>query len=544
MATNDQQSGAPVPPAPPPPQGTAPSSAESISQSIAADLEDRSKYIRTMAKDMAELEGAAVPPPKQKKKKEEPAKAPEVVSGIELPKTEEPFFSKPEPKVQQQEAVDLPSMAEAASIVAPAEEVPAAPPLPSPEDLERDRAKVLERLRAKAQAEEQKAFEDQRARRESLREEVTQKVAEMPPAPVAPPPPAPATEWPGIPAPPPQFAAAPEPKVERMPPVTKETYREPIEPPAPKTAPEPLHTYTSDFADRIDERRASTFSVLAAEQDAKPAPVRESAPPRRIGKVLATVGGGTLLVLFAIGGIIGTYQLVMTMRDTPLATLTVPTIVFADEYRELSATGGPLASELAAVAEGTLVPGNVLVAYVMERGTDEEGLSFARPAGGADFVRALVPAAPDILLRNITDDSTVGVINVGETRPFFALRVGSYERTYAGMLTWEPLMPRDLAAFYPLYPAPQPVLPDPEDTASTTATTTPGSDPAPSVPLPAQALTRFADAVVANHDVRVLRDTAGKSIVLYGYSADRRTLIIARDEAAFEALVDRLKEPE
>src|SRR5690606_35153256 len=114
-------------------------------------------------------------------------------------------------------------------------------------------------------------------------------------------------------------------------------------------------------------------------------------------------------------------------------------------------------TSLAASANGALVPGNVLVTYILTSTSDEEGGLIERPAGGAAFMRALQVPAPDILLRNIADASTIGVVNAGgETSAFFALRVDSYERTYAGMLTWEPLMLRDLGILYPLRPVPPP----------------------------------------------------------------------------------------
>lgn len=252
---------------------------------------------------------------------------------------------------------------------------------------------------------------------------------------------------------------------------------------------------------------------------------------------MLAIASGVLLLVLAGGGIYATYQFVMTMRETPIASLTVPSIVFADEYRKLEGAGGALLGALAASANGALVPGNVLVTYIDAQSADASGTPVLGPAGGDAFLRALQVPAPDILLRNIAPASTIGVVNAGgQTKPFFALRVESYERTYAGMLTWEPLLQRDLAVLYPLYPVE--AIPAPE-TASSTATTA-ATTTSVFTDSPAPALTRFEDAVVANRDVRVLRDTMGRSLVLYGY-ADKRTLLIARDEAAFEALLARLK---
>jgi hypothetical protein len=490
-----------------------------------AELADKSQYIRTMAKDMAALTNAgktapaAAPTPA-------PKKHTETVSGVttEVP---EPRGTTLEAKVTEPGAAQ--PIPEAPPIpLEPVTSAPAAPAMPLPNaPAEEDRETVLARLRKKV-ADRQK---------ESV-------AAAAPSAPV--PAPEAAPGWQNIPAPAPQFAPPAEPAPAPLPPVQKETYREPIEeaPAARPAGASGLRTYTGDFANRIDDRGASTFSVLAAEQDAAataptpPAP-RDSGSSRR---TLVAIGSGIALLALAAGGIYATYALVMTMRDTPIATLGVPSIVTADEYRELSGTGSSLMNAFAALAGGAVVPGNVVVAYVMASQAGDDGALMDAPAGGASFLRALQVPAPDILLRNVTEESTVGVVNAGgETRAFFALRVDSYERTYAGMLTWEPLMARDLG---PLYPLRDPALPAAEEqVASSTATSTEPvatSTEAASLPAQATALTRFADAVVENRNVRVLRDTDGRSLILYGY-ADKRTLVIVRDETAFRAILERLK---
>ena len=152
-------------------------------------------------------------------------------------------------------------------------------------------------------------------------------------------------------------------------------------------------------------------------------------------------------------------------------------------------------------------------------------------------MKALPLLAPDILMRNIRPESTVGIVHAGsETRPFFILKVSSYERTFAGMLAWEQDMRASLTQLYPSYPN-APVVSEPEPAATTTTTT---SSTTPFViPPPAVAPVEFVDAIVRNYDVRILRDADGRSLMLYGYY-NKETLIIARDEAAFLELVTRL----
>ena len=473
---------------------------------------DKSQFIRTMAKDMATLGGTAAAPAPTKKKDER----------VVLPEPEESFWSKPAPKEVPQEVVELPTLEEAAAITTPAPQP--APPPPPPVQTDAERAATLARLRKKVSDSAQMAIQEYPA-----------------PAPALAPQEPTKSEWPDIPTPAPSFAPlADEAPVERMPPVVREA------PPLPSASetPEPLHTFKSDFADRIDQKSATTFSVLAAQQDAAPLPIPQALTSNKGDqkRLLVAVASGVILLVLAVGGVYATYQFVMTMRNTPIASISVPSIVFADEYKEVSGTGTALMSALATSANETLVAGNVLVTYVTEPVAGEGDALLTKPAPGGVLVRALELQAPDILLRNIADESTVGIVNAdGETRAFFALRVDSYERTYAGMLTWEPLMQRELALLYPLYPATSvPVAPV---VATTTAVASTTPQPEPVTSGPATALTRFADAIVANHDVRILRDTNGRSLILYGY-VDKQTLIIARDEAAFETLASRLRSNE
>lgn len=537
--------------------------------SLKDSLTDRSQYIRTMAKDLAALATGNntptariqhAPLPRQRDQQTE------TIGGVTLAVEEQPFFERQLPRREKelQEAVALPSMEEAGAIV---ETTAHAPEQPS--TLGDERSSVLDRLRARAQ--------------ETTSNQQEPVLPQFNPAPFVTPdqsfqdlynePVVPTVEISTGPAPflPVSRSSTPAPTIEAVLPRenTKTTevfpefatagdrYREPLEdglpiiPDTRTTESSGLQTYSGDFADRLDSRGASAFSVLAAEQDMQPGTAVSPENTRRgVPRAVVIVITGLLLFALGGGGVYAVYRIVMTMRATPIAALTVPSIVFADEYRELSGTGSVLIQSLGTSANAALLPGNVLITYVLSSATDEEGTVVERPVGGGRLFRSMQIPAPDILTRNITDDGSVGVIHAGnETRAFFALRVDSYERTFAGMLTWEPLMFRDLETLFPLHPArtDAPLTLDTSseslDTNSTTTATTTVSTSTPSAPprpVQATARTRFEDAVIANHDVRILRDTDGEALMVYGY-ADKRTLIIARNEAAFEDLLPRLK---
>lgn len=417
--------------------------------------EDRSKYIRTYAKDVAALTGASTARPDAA---QTPAATPPVP-----PPAKSSAWGRLEKPIRIEEAAGA---SEAAA----------------------ERAAVLARLRAKLDRSAQIHIEES-----------------------APPPPPPA-----LPPPKPVFAEPPAPPPLPMPPV-----------PPKEVGPSPLHTYTSDFADHIDKRQASTFSVLAAESDAAKKRSTGARKKSLVSSVLATL-------LFVIGGvgIAGAYWYVMKLSATPLSPLPVPSLVFADERMKLSGTGPELLRQLADAASEPLVDGNVLVTYLSESTTTAKGEVVETPLAGGALIRALQLPAPDIFLRNVSPASTVGIISAGvETRPFFVFRVTSYERTFAGMLAWEETVGRDLALLYPSYGPPSV---NEEAPVINLGTSTPVAASEPAVPLP-----YFTDAVVASHDVRVLKDTRGNTLMLYGY-ADKATLILARDAAAFAALIPRL----
>ena len=325
----------------------------------------------------------------------------------------------------------------------------------------------------------------------------------LPPAPVpakikTPPPPPPAP----IPEPEPE----PEPLPKPEPPL-------PVVPPEAPVKPTPLQTYESDFTDRMKETRASAITVLAAEQDAgstAPAPTPQDAPHG--GRYILI---GVVLLLLGGAGVYVAYTRYLANSGPVIIAPTVSAPIFVDEREQVSGTGSVLLQAIERSVARPLASGSVRFLYLMNATTTENNSVFL----------ALNLPAPDILLRNVNAGGMAGVINEGGTQsPFFILSVASYRDTFAGMLSWEPTMPNDLAALFP---------PLPLSDASTTAATTTA---AASVPGAQQ---KFRDEVIANHDVRVYRSALGKSVLLYGYW-NQTTLIIARDTAAFTEIVQRL----
>ena len=338
------------------------------------------------------------------------------------------------------------------------------------------------------------------------------------------------------PMPPPPSPLPPPPPVPVPPPPSPVPAPAPVSPAASES---PLHTYKSDFADHIDTKGASTFSVLAAEADTGKLRVKSSPlSASRLRTALITVLGLVLIVGGAGAGY-AAYRYVAGHNTVVLAP-SVPSLVFADDRQALTGEGPQLLQALAASADSPLADGQVRVVYLTEASTTPDGKPITIPLAGGRLIGSLQLSAPDLLLRNIAPESTVGVVHAGtETRAFFIMKVMSYERTFAGMLSWEGTLESALETLYPQYPLPEPGLP----TIATTTRIVNGKKVTATTTIPAAPVVviapRFIDEVTSNHDVRALKDGQGRTILLYGYK-DKETLIIARDEAAFGELLRRL----
>jgi hypothetical protein len=259
--------------------------------------------------------------------------------------------------------------------------------------------------------------------------------------------------------------------------------------------------------------------VLAAQADAgrTATVIFKEKKPFPVGAVISVV------LLLAGGGILYFAYHTITNQPASFFAPRVPSLIAPDERREL--VSQTLLSELAGVAEEPLPEGRVRVVYTAIATTTESGIRSVPQNGGA-LIEALALPMPDILARSIREESTVGIIHAErEQAVFFILRVDSFERSFAGMLEWESRIANDLATIYEPYPVEQ------ESVSTTTAPI--------ETAIASSLSSSFKDEVVQNRDVRVLRDEQGRALLLYGFR-DKETLILARNEASYLALVERM----
>jgi len=144
------------------------------------------------------------------------------------------------------------------------------------------------------------------------------------------------------------------------------------------------------------------------------------------------------------------------------------------------------------------------------------GTPVRRTATLAEFFTAIGAQAPDGLVRALGDDFFFGIHVVDKNAPMLIIPVTSYDRAFAGMLTWEKTIDSGLA---PIFMAVPPLTTD-----------------ANGLPV----VRSFKDVIMRNYDVRILTDDNG-SVVLYYSFPNPKILIIAESPYSFPEILSRLR---
>ncbi len=127
-----------------------------------------------------------------------------------------------------------------------------------------------------------------------------------------------------------------------------------------------------------------------------------------------------------------------------------------------------------------------------------------------DVIAESTLSAPDIFIRSLAPEYLFGVYFKEGNTPFAVLKNTFFQNAFAGMLAWENTLEEDW----------RPIInsehPGPKILEKT-----------------------FSDALIQNKQVRILKDTTGKELLLYTFT-DQNTLLITTNREALEALIAKL----
>ena len=286
-----------------------------------------------------------------------------------------------------------------------------------------------------------------------------------------------------------------------------------------------LRTYRDDVVLAV-KQGASVTSIAAAEavRRAKAgAAFAEEEPPQKsldFKKLIIWVGAA-VLILSVVGGVAGFAISLRGTQEKQTVAFRPAEFMFVERAAELP-VGNLEKAELLQLLSRVVAAGNstlgALEQYYLTRVVAEE----PQLLSAQEFLFAVGAEVPESLPRSLEQPFFFGVHIFNGNQPLLIFKTNSYENAFAGMLSWEGTLQRDLApAFGTALGAA-----DLEQTGTTTASITPRAS--------------FRDMVIRNKDARVLRNRTGQVVLLYSF-IDRSTLLITTNEYTLNEAVSRLQ---
>ncbi len=283
----------------------------------------------------------------------------------------------------------------------------------------------------------------------------------------------------------------------------------------------PLRTLKNDLQKVIRLKKMSLVRAAALESEKRRGTereVREAVGARRSRRTFGILFFATLFFFLGAAAFFGVF-LIMGERSGIPAESPHSSILFAESGVPFTLEGNALdlkrlLTNARQSGSGTL--GAITRIIPVRTETSPEGLVVERPATLQEFLSALGTRVPEELVRALSDDFFFGIHTVDENAPLFVIPVVSYERAFAGMLSWENTLNADLSPVFT--PLPDQVV---------------GSGGLPEK-------RRFGDTIMRNYDVRILKDDAG-TIELYYSFPTRELLIVAESPYSFTEILSRLR---
>ncbi len=285
----------------------------------------------------------------------------------------------------------------------------------------------------------------------------------------------------------------------------------------------PLRTYERDIAEAIRSKNESVASINIAAQEKRqekrieknePAPIHTEQVAQKSIVFLIS-----LIMIFASVSIIAIAYYMFANHEKSVTPAT-PSIIATNEKTELDITGqtGPQILEKIKVAGGQSIKQNDLLEIELSEKTDKGTVKILPQR----FFELTAKNAPASLDRALGQDWVLGFHNIGTNEPFIFASVASFGNVVDGMLRWEKDMAENLE---PLFGG---VGSEALSASQIISTST------PVVVAPS----KFVDLIIKNKDVRALKNSSGKIVLLYSF-LDPKNLVITTNEQTFREILNR-----
>ena len=262
-----------------------------------------------------------------------------------------------------------------------------------------------------------------------------------------------------------------------------------------------LRTYQGDVEETLGKKKISKTTILIAEEERRkntpPEPLRE-VDTRQRNRIFVWSG----IVLFFLGIMtVSVVYYIKSANQVALVKTSKSIIAFSEEkgIRLVGLTRTNLIGEIVSAKKSLDLPINSVL-YLNSINIDGSSVT------ASDFLILVAPQIPGPLLRSFENKYMLGIYSYGTNEPFIILTTNDFATTYSGMLQWEKNIILDIGPIFGI-----------NNTASTTV---------------------FSDEAVQNKDLRVLKNTSGKTVLLYSF-IDKNTLVITSHENILTSVVGK-----
>lgn len=292
-------------------------------------------------------------------------------------------------------------------------------------------------------------------------------------------------------------------------------------PPAEAGAPSSLkqiRTFEGDVAEAIKKQNESLISIQRKEEKKREA-VQTLSPNAGVqvegessGTVRALILALTTIVLIGGGGYGAYYAWTNYSTKTAPPIISTPTNQFVSASAETNIDASTLGRQsvinIVTEARHKDRGSSSLEQLVWRHGNTPD----AELLSTSDFLIRLASHAPSALVRAFNPLFMFGVLGSAPGHAVMLIKLNSFENAFPRMLDWEPKIAEDILALFA-----------DEDTVGGTSATE-----------------EFTDKTIQNHDTRVLKDSSGNIVFMYGFF-DNSILIMTDGEEAFRTVINRLQ---
>lgn len=289
----------------------------------------------------------------------------------------------------------------------------------------------------------------------------------------------------------------------------------------------PIRTFRDDIARVLQKKKTTLVDAVVAEEN-RSNREKEVEPPKEAPRSFVSY----LVVFFSgllITGGVSAYAIYYFFGPTDITRIDVaevPSIIFVEEQKEFEIfddeSKRDIFRRIGVEKDSALLRLGSIEQLYFTRSIYDESIASTKKmlVSSAEFIARSEFRIDSSFTRNLMPEMTFGYHSFDGTQPFIVFKTEFYEDAFAAMLDWEARMNEDLS---PLFGD---IVMETYLVGSSTRTR--------------PASLTFEDVLVKNKEVRVLYDSTGKELLLYGFP-DSETIVITTNQYTFTEIVTRLQ---